>query len=229
MNDALGDRMKNNYEQAFSSYLPWRMPVIIRVDGRAFHTLTRGLQKPFDIEFIAHMNVVMRKMCTGIDTVRFAYCQSDEISLLLIPYNKLASQPWFRNDVQKIASISASLAASAFCLSTGKEATFDSRCFAIPEDEVCNYFIWRQQDAIRNSIQMVARSIFSHKQLHGMNCNSMLDMIMEHGKPWDEYPLYQQRGRAMYKDRDGCWLLDENIPVFADDRVFINQWSITEE
>lgn len=89
--------------------------------------------------------------------------------------------------------------------------------------------VWRQQDAIRNSIQMVARSHFSHKQLHGTNCNVMLDMIMEHGKPWDEYPLYQQRGRAMYKNGDGYWMLDENIPVFADDRVFINQWLVTEE
>jgi len=228
MKDALGDRMKNNYEQAYSSYLPWRTPVIIRVDGRAFHTFTRGMQRPFDDTFIDSMNRVTLKLCADIDTVRFAYTQSDEISLLLHPYNKLASQPWFGNDIQKMVSISASLAASTFGLIYDHVVTFDSRCFALPEDEVCNYFIWRQQDAIRNSIQMVARYHYSHKQLHSKNCEEMLEMIKEAGDDWNAYSTHYRRGRVCMKDSRG-WLIYPDPPVFSEDRYYINRWLETEE
>jgi tRNA(His) 5'-end guanylyltransferase len=228
MKDALGDRMKNNYEQAYSSYLPWRTPVIIRIDGRAFHTFTKGMKRPFDDEFMASMNLLAINLCTEIDTVRFAYTQSDEISLLLHSYNKHASQPWFGNEIQKMVSISASLAASIFGLLYNKVVTFDSRCFALPEDEVCNYFIWRQQDAIRNSIQMVARSHYSHKQLHTKNCEEMLEMVKETGDDWNAYSLRYRRGRACMKDSRG-WLIYNDLPLFTENRNYINRWLETEE
>lgn len=163
MQNDLSIRMKQNYENVFKHKLPERMPVIIRLDGRAFHTLTRGSEKPFDLSFINLMNETALYLCKEIQNVQIAYVQSDEISLLLHNYKRLNSQSWFDNEIQKMCSISAGLTTAKFnrdysfniiknFLKNEDEtidcdsiplAQFDSRCFVIPEDEVCNYFIWR--------------------------------------------------------------------------------------
>lgn len=142
MEDSLGDRMKG-YEEAARRYLPRRLPVIIRVDGRAFHTVTRGCAKPFDNILMNTMNVVALELCDDIQGAQMAFVQSDEISILVHGYKKLNTSPWFDNCAAKMESISAAIASSYFTHHSGKPAQFDSRAFVLPEADVCNYFIWR--------------------------------------------------------------------------------------
>lgn len=114
VNDALGTRMKTYYEQVPKTRLVRRMPVAIRIDGKAFHTFTRGFQKPFDEVLGNAMVRTMEYLCKNIQGCVFGYTQSDEITLLLIDYQTLDTDAWFEYEVQKMCSISASMATMAF-------------------------------------------------------------------------------------------------------------------
>lgn len=114
IHDELGTRMKEYYEIPARSKLIRRMPVIIRVDGKAFHTFTRGFQKPFDPVMIKCMQETTKYLCENIQGCVLGYVQSDEISLLLVDYKRHNSSAWFDYDVMKICSISASMATAAF-------------------------------------------------------------------------------------------------------------------
>lgn len=224
MPDTLGDRMKL-YENAYRIQLPPRMPIIIRVDGKAFHTLTRGCEKPFDALLAAAMDSTATALLDEVQDARMAYVQSDEISLLLINYNKFTSQAWFDCNLQKMVSISAAVAAATFTMCWDKgPAYFDSRAFIVPENEVVNYMLWRQQDATRNSIQMVAQSMFSHKQLHGKNCSALQEMTFQKGTNWNDFEPYWKRGRVV--SREG---VDRNIPIFSEDRKYIEKFMEIED
>jgi tRNA(His) guanylyltransferase len=204
MIDELGTRMKDQYESRTRYYLPRRTYVIIRVDGKAFHTYTRGCEKPFDRGLMGAMDRTAVHMCKNIEGAKFAYTQSDEISILLTDFASDVTQMWFDGNVQKICSVSASLATAAFNESNfaiehgdrHNPACFDSRVFTIPDPtEVCNYFVWRQQDAIRNSIQMAAQAHFSCRQLQKKGCGELLGMLMEKGVNWNDYCDGFKRGR----------------------------------
>ena len=112
--DKLGDRMKTNYEEVYKYKLTRRTPVIIRLDGKAFHTFTRGLKKPFDEIFMMSMQETMKYLCENIQGCVLGYTQSDEITLVLVDYKKLDSSAWFDYEVQKLSSVSASMATVAF-------------------------------------------------------------------------------------------------------------------
>lgn len=114
VNDELGRRMKQNYEQRARTYLTRRMPVAIRIDGKAFHTFTRGFQKPFDEVLGNAMVKTMQYLCENIQGCVFGYTQSDEITLILVDYQTFASDAWFDYQVQKICSIAGSMATMAF-------------------------------------------------------------------------------------------------------------------
>ena len=114
VNDELGKRMKENYEQVPKYRLTRRTPVIIRIDGKAFHTFTRGFNRPFDEVFGRAMTRTMEYLCENIQGCIFGYKQSDEISLVLSDYKKLNSEAWFDYEVQKMCSIAASMATMAF-------------------------------------------------------------------------------------------------------------------
>lgn len=239
---SLGDRMKNNYEKIFMQQLPFRMPVIIRLDGRAFHTFTRNFRKPYDEDLMNWMNITAHDLCENIQGAQLAYVQSDEISILVHYYKKLNSQPWFNNEIQKMVSISAGLASSLFtslymCSRIEKRQSvdisaimFDSRVFVLPENEVCNYFIWRQQDWIRNSIQMLAQSLFSQKELHKKNQIDMISMCKLKGKNWNSLSNEIKYGRCIkYYDNTQDWRVDEDVPVFTKNREYIEQHLNIEE
>lgn len=206
--DDLGVRMKTFYEQIPKTKLMRRCPVALRIDGKAFHTFTRGFQKPFDEVLIKSMQETMKYLCENIQGCVLGYTQSDEIKLILVDYKKLTSSAWFDYEVQKICSIAASMATMAFnkffannvgdyctytyerednsheeyehilSLAIDKGAMFDCRCFNIPKEEVTNLIYWRQLDASRNSIQMVGQANFSHKELQNKSCNEIQDMLM---------------------------------------------------
>lgn len=224
----IATRMKG-YEEASKFFLTKRVPVAVRIDGKAFHTFTRGFQKPFDPVLRKAMNETMLYLCQNIQGCVLGYCQSDEISLILIDYKRLVSQSWLDYKVQKIASISASMATMAFNKifteiaetpahkHVAGTAMFDSRCFNIPKEEVTNLILWRQQDATRNSIRSLAQAHFSHKQLEGVSCNAMQNkLFMEKGINWNECPTIFKRGACCSK-RTGCWEIDTEIPVFKNE------------
>ena len=112
--DTLGDRMKFNYENRSKTYLTRRTPVIIRLDGVAFHTFTRGFVKPFDKRLMETMQEVTLNLCREIQGVVFGYTQSDEITLILVDYKELDSQAWYDYGVQKLCSVAASKATKLF-------------------------------------------------------------------------------------------------------------------
>lgn len=261
--DALGDRMKK-YEYITRTYLVPRMPVIIRLDGKAFHTFTRGFKRPFDEVLISTMQDTTKYLCENIQGCVLGYTQSDEITLVLVDYKKLNSCAWFDNNIQKMCSIAASMATFAFNRffvanlnafyefntdidlteigyhitfseeddgkyyeaykkAAEKGAMFDARVFNIPKEEVCNCVLWRQNDATRNSVEMVAQAHFSHGVLQNKSQSQMQDMLMlEKGINWNDFPVHQKRGSCCIKgqgdeDKRPKWIIDKNIPIFKGD------------
>jgi len=226
MKDDLGTRMKTQYEQRSRTFLPRRTYTIIRLDGKAFHTFTRGMERPYDQIFIDVMDKTAMFLASEIQGCKMAYVQSDEISLLLTDFSTITTDAWFDGNVQKMVSVSASMAAAQFnqlfymnavadkLLDAnldsftnwpteifGKIALFDARVFTIPDPvEVENYFIWRQKDAVRNSLAMHAQSLFSHKELNGKSQADMHDMIHAKGENWDKLPDGFKRGRTIKYD-----------------------------
>jgi len=242
-------RIKNNYENRSKTFLTRRTPVIIRLDGKTFHSYTKGLNRPFDDGLIEDMKLTTLYLCQEIQGAVCGYTQSDEISILVIDYNNLNSDAWFDYNVQKITSISASMATAKFnqlrtrraMLESNSEfydefkmdykiasidlkdkgkfdhklrslqlilktfndvklANFDSRCFNIPKEEVNNYFVARQRDAVKNSIAMVAQSMYSTKELHQKNGNDMQEMIFQKGQNWNDLPYEKKRGTFVIKN-----------------------------
>lgn len=196
-NTALGDRMKA-YERTTQTVFPRRLPVVIRVDGRAFHSYLRGADKPFDMSFVKDMGHVATALCQEIAGAVFAYHQSDEISVLVCDYQGLNVEPWFGGKLQKLVSISASAATSALGARRSGRPLFDSRAFVLPgEVEVANYFVWRQRDALRNSVSMAAQARIPHQRLHGVSSDEMQELLFtEHGINWNDYPASCRRGQV---------------------------------
>lgn len=114
VHDELGKRMKTFYEEIPKTRLMRRVPVAIRIDGKAFHTFTKGFQKPFDEMLIESMQDTMKYLCENIQGCVLGYTQYDEITLILVDYKKLTSSAWFDYEVQKVCSIAASMATMAF-------------------------------------------------------------------------------------------------------------------
>jgi tRNA(His) guanylyltransferase len=197
---SLGDRMKG-YEAPWKLTFPRRLPLVIRVDGRAFHTYLRGARRPFDEVFIQDMGEVAKALCAEVAGAVFAYHQSDEISVLVQDWAGTTTQPWFAGELQKIVSISAAIATSALTERRGGRPLFDARAFVLPNaPEVANYFLWRQRDATRNSISMAAQAYFSHARLQGVNSDQMQELLhAEHGINWNEYPDACKRGQVAVK------------------------------
>jgi tRNA(His) 5'-end guanylyltransferase len=238
MQDSLGDRIKE-YENVTRYVIPRRTYTILRLDGKAFHTYTRNLKKPFDSELSNDIDESVKILLKEIGGARFAYCQSDEISILVTDVDNINTQTWFNGNIQKISSVASSILTAQFNQkrferlfrksvlvantdiikkSEFKEETFtlayfDCRTFFIPDRiEVMNYFRWRNQDCRRNSISMVAYSLFSHKSLQGKNSADKIAMIGEKlGKPYEEAFSESERfGRFITKTENG-W---ESLPVW---------------
>lgn len=234
MKDALGNRMKEQYENRTRFSLPRRTYTIIRCDGKSFHTYTRKMTKPFSSALFAAMDDAAKAICKEASGVQFAYIQSDEVSVLLTDFATDRTEAWFNGNIQKIVSVSASFATAAFNLHIDSlniaptwkperpRAHFDSRVFSIPDPiEVENYFIWRQQDWTRNSVQAVAQSLYSAKQLHGKNNTELQELIFQKGKNWNDYATVEKRGRIIRKNEANEWVVDKEIPIFTQERKYL--------
>ena len=244
--DSLGDRMKR-FEESFDFSLPIRIPMMLRIDGKNFHSMVKKWKciKPFDNRLQKAMSYTAQELCRSIEGARLAYVQSDEITIVVYDDMTRVSQPWFDKRLSKILSISSSIATRAFnsfpyfdpsidtidCLGEWLDvdkhpAIFDSRVWVMPENEVKNNFIWRQQDASRNSVQMLARSLYSHKEVTDNNNSELQEMCFQKGSNWNDLPTWQKRGWCIVKQQIECenqygkfmrnkWIEDLEIPVFT--------------
>lgn len=275
----LASRMKSFYEEVSKTRLLRRIPTVIRIDGRAFHTFTKGFVQPFDDVLIDSMHETMKYLCENIQGCVLGYTQSDEITLILTDYKELTSDAWLNYEVQKVCSIAASMATMTFNKAFAKNvknfdlktacngdteenkrlsriynkavekgAMFDARFFNIPREEVTNLIYWRQLDASRNSVNMVGRAYFSHKELLNKSCSQIQDLLMTKGINWNNYPTYQKRGaccvkREVVSNKESDipyplkvmlpqtivktskeWIVDDDIPIFkGNGRQYIEE------
>lgn len=238
MVDKLGERMKR-YEAVSDARLINLMPVIIRVDGNAFHTKTKGIEKPFDPYFMEAMDQTLLHLCNAVQNCRFGFVESDEISLVLFEPSYLA-ESYFDNRVNKLVSITAAEASCAFRKALNEileanhidkskykkllnEAVFDSRAYNMPLDDVENYFIWRQKDATRNCILSLGQYYFSQKQLNGLKQGQVVEKLREEAG-YDVSAHFKElafNGRACYKvDLTGTVRPGE-IEGYPDKKTFI--------
>jgi tRNA(His) 5'-end guanylyltransferase len=253
------------YEDSYRIKLPKRTPVILRIDGKNFSTLTKGFNSPWDYSLIRAMNDTAMALCTEIQGAQIAYVQSDEITVFVRTYDKFETSPWFDNTLQKICSVSAAIATRAFNQTIDAEAwkykkprvagVFDSRVFCVPREEVCNCFVDRQQDCIRNSILGLGQYILGKKAVHGMSCAEIKDFLNLQGSKtiskgnvtigeggWDNLRSWEKYGRVVLYGIKPCgdfgiprtkpeWYIPQETPVFQEDRAVVDSrvWPEDEE
>lgn len=288
---ALSTRMKR-YESVPKNYLMKRTPVIVRIDGRAFHTFTKGFLQPFDEVLMSAMEDTMQYLCENIPGCVLGYKQSDEISLVLVDYQELDTSAWFDYAVQKMCSVIASMATLVFYksfrgqvnafreyaedtavkgvegfspsdlvyttpsgvklvdseyqslmqtyrIASASGATFDARVFNIPKEEVLNYLVWRQKDAINNSVQMVGQANFDCNELEKLDTLQIKNLLVtKKDINWEDFADERKYGVCCLKivttDESFVrehvrWKFDRHIPIFNEDpdyvdsKVFVGQ------
>ncbi len=236
MPDTLGDRMKR-HEVVTRTHLTRRMPVIVRVDGRAFHTYTKGML-PFDNSLRDAMVDAAIAVAAEMQGFEVAYHQSDEVSFLLTDYATFETNAWFDYNVQKVATISASVMTANFNkriveifggngrVPPTKMAYFDARAYNVPKEDVANYFLWRSKDWERNSLSMFCRQFFSAKKMHGQGRADQHEMLHAIGKNWatDVSPCFRNgsfivRGEANSNHK----VVDDVCATYADVSKLIDQ------
>lgn len=257
---SLGDRMKR-YEAAYNQVLPIRIPLMLRLDGVHFSKNVKRWKsvKPFDTRLTSAMQMTCKGLAKAIPGTQLVYSQSDEITILVRDDMGNDTQPWFGKELNKILSDSASKASNlfnfhffkdvGFPLSVDDMAEFDCRAYVLPEYEIINAFTWRQRDCTKNSVSMLARTMFSTKQLHGKNGSEMQDMMMlQHRVNWNDMPTAFKRGFCVVKQdvpkmvpvRDDSrkviegqtqtimrpdWVVDKEIPIFTQNPDYINRFT----
>lgn len=198
---SLGDRMKG-YEKIESGrrFLPL-LPICARIDGKRFSRFTAGLQRPYD-QRLSDLMVAVTRYLVEESQARVGYTQSDEISLLYCS-DSHHDQVFLDGRVQKMTSILAAMATARFNAllaeyvpeRAGKTALFDCRVWAVPNrEEAANTFLWREQDATKNSISMAARHYYSHDELNNKTGAEMQEMLFRKGVNWNDYPAFFKRG-----------------------------------
>ena len=204
--DSLGDRMKGYEERHAQKFMPL-LPVIARLDGRSFHNFTRGLERPYDKHLSATMIDTAAHLVAQTGA-RCGYTQSDEITLVWLS-DTIGGEMFFDGKLQKMVSILAAdctlyfnrLVADRLPYKASARPMFDCRVFQVPaEYEAANCLIWREKDAVRNSISMAAHHYFSPAQCHKKSGSDMQEMLFrDRGINWNDYPAFFKRGTYIRK------------------------------
>lgn len=231
MKDELGRRMKADYEDALRVTLPRRTYVVVRVDGRRFHTFTKQLPRPYCRPLADALDEAALALAAEMSGCRFGFGQSDEYSFLLTDFESEQAKAWFDGGVQKMVSVAASIFTAAFNaafaarragLQAPAWAVFDARVFVIPQrDDVYGYFVWRQLDASANSLNMLAAAHYSHEELAGKSTEEKHDLLHAKGLNWAKEPADFKRGRVLR--HDAGWLIDREPPIFQREREYLEQ------
>lgn len=198
MKDKLGDRMKKYESTETQRFLQPGLPILVRIDGKAFHTYTKGMKKPFDETLVNAFIETTKKLVEKCNAV-IGYTQSDEITLIL-PDDR---DTMFERKIHKLDSVICSMATmyfNSFMPEDKRYATFDCRVWNVPNrSEAINCLIWRELDATKNAISMAASCFYSHKQLLNKNSKEKLEMLQLKGEKFDEYPVFFRRGTYIKK------------------------------
>jgi tRNA(His) guanylyltransferase len=218
MKDTLGDYMKE-IEGVSKTSLTKKTPVIIRVDGKSFHTFCKGFEKPYDTFFNECLNRTVLRLCNNIQGAKYAERHSDEMSILVTDYDSEQTEAFFDYQVEKICSVVASIATGEFIkqlfidkglredyLVSSPDGTckqwpaFDCRCFNIEKEDVEKYFRWRQKDALRNSVNSIANFYFGHKKSMNKNTKELKELLFEEkGIDWNQIPKGERAGYVCVK------------------------------
>lgn len=226
--DALGDRMKSYEKIETTQKFPPNSILCVRIDGRSFSKFTKGLQRPYD-ERLSKLMIETTKYVVSEHKCLIGFCQSDEMSFIIL--NKYGAPCDFDAEKQKLVSSLTSSATAFFNAHLheylpekvgGRLPRFDCRIWSVPDkSEATNVILWREQDAIKNSISMAAHHYFSHKELHKVNGKLMKDMLLtQKDVRWEDYPkffksgTYVQRHSYFKQNEDGTFILDEKTNDF---------------
>ncbi len=246
----LGSRQKD-YEKAADFTMIRRLPLIVRLNGRSFGRLTKNLTKPFSIEIQNIMAETMMSSIMEIQGAVFGFQHHDEINFILRNDLNFDSEPWYQNRIQKINSVSSSLATLAFNKSLNRlplpldivgDAVFDARVWTVPSiAEAVNYIIWRQQDCFKDSVTTAAQIGLNNtigkraaaKYLYKTSIIEKKELLYKYSKiDFEDYPDLFKKGSAAYKvptivsDKDepiykNKWVLNDEIPSFVEEKDFI--------
>lgn len=244
------DRMKR-YSSSSKQNLMRGVPVILHINGKSFHSYAKNFQKPFDEVLLESMRKSILYLCKHIQGCVFGYTQSDKISLLLIDYQTHHSDAWYDYDVQKICSDAAAMSTMIFnkifreqvALLSKEDAHETERLYSqkiglakfmvhaynVPKNDVCNYFIWKQNDCRNNSVMQVGKWYLDANELNGCSIERIQEKLLDkHQIDWNDYPIHLQRGSCCIKTRNvnehGKWIIDMNPPIFAQDRDYIERF-----
>lgn len=220
MKDELGDKIKSNFEDALRIRLPRRTHVVIRIDGRRFHTFTKGLERPYDRRLADALDAAALALAPEMSGCRLGFGQSDEYSFLLTDFASEHEKMWFDGNMQKIVSVAASIFTAHFTKAFAS-ATFDARVMVIPRRaDVEQYFIWRQLDATANSLNMLASAHYSHDELLGKSTAEKHDLLHAKGVNWSRAETSFKRGRVIRPAAAG-WDVDLEPPIFTREREYL--------
>lgn len=240
--DVLGDRLKSLEQVEASRKADPFLPLMCRIDGKGFSKFTKGLDRPFDSRFSALLKETCKFLVEESEAL-LGYCQSDEITLYwyLDKENNSNREFWFDGKFQKLTSVLASLASSHFVANlpsylpekVGKYPAFDARVWSVPDLETAyENFLWRYYDARKNSISMLARSVFSHKSLQRKSAREMLNMLEEKGVIWNSYPShfrfgsYFKRQRVLVNDFSNSDIPEKYWPTEPVVRTVVSEWNL---
>jgi tRNA(His) guanylyltransferase len=202
MNDGLGDRMKQYESAEAGRRLMPLVPALARLDGRAFHSFVRGLERPFD-KRLSDLMIDTATFLVRETNAVIGYTQSDEITLAWVS-EEYDSQIFFDGRVQKMTSVLAALCSAHFNRRLPKFLpaeygarlpVFDCRVWSAPTlEEAANTFLWRELDATKNSVAMAARAYYDHADLHDKSSSEMQELLWKKGVNWNDYPMFFKRG-----------------------------------
>ena len=232
------DRMRD-MQMSSETSVPLNSYTVLQLDGKAFHTFTRGMNKPFDERFMDAMDTVLLELCKQIGNVKFGFVQSDEISLLLTDFDTPETGMLFNGRVQKIVSTVAGLASAVMTRLYPEKKTFavfDARVFHVPSKlEVLEWFHWRQTDCVKNSVSSAGQAVFNSKELKGKNSLEVKVMLADAGEPWVLLPDGFKYGRVAVREsfisqrttQNGCivevalvektrWTVEPSVGMFID-------------
>ena len=207
--DDFGDRMKSlERRETEQTFMPL-LPIVVRLDGRSFHSYTSGFDRPIDSDFRKAM-VETTKVLVEETNATIGYTQSDEITLVLYSSN-LKSQIWFNGEKFKIVSCLASLCSVTFYKFMsqfkagnlpGKVPTFDCRAYNVPNKiEAANGVLWRELDCTKNAISMASRCYYSHAELNDKSGSEKQEMLFAKGVNFNDYPAYFKRGTFVQRKK----------------------------
>lgn len=209
--DELGDRVKAQEKIYAAQKFEDGIPFCVRIDGKAFHTYTKGLARPYDARlsraFIDSMNFLMEQT-----DAKLGYTQSDEISLIYFPTASYQTN-LFGSRLQKLTSVLASLTTARFNAYVQEHlpekkstyALFDARVWSVPTlRDAAEVVVWRQEDAIKNAISMAASAHYSAKQLHKKSSKDKIQMLADKNVVWADYPDFFKSGTFARKSFKEC-------------------------